>query len=174
MISHQKVYYTLLFSPKKHLILRLTLNDTVLVKCMIPQKIGDKNIVCHAVENKFRCCLLIKPYLAKLQTKQAGMSDEAMHSTDRKNKQTHSQTATKTGQIWCNSGTGCFYESVIGKRTIPGARGGKASVTPAPAAASSSSSSSRFSSSPGARIFLTKNTKFKHLNRLEYKCQKEQ
>lgn len=37
---------------------------------------------------------------------------------------------------------------------IPGARGGKASVEPAPAAASSSSSSSRFSSSPGAKIFL--------------------
>lgn len=52
---------------------------------MILLKIGDKNI-CHADENKFRCRLLIKPYLAKLQMKQAGMSDEAMHSTDRKNK----------------------------------------------------------------------------------------
>lgn len=45
-----------------------------------------KQHVFHAVQNKFRRRWSIKPYLAKLRMQQAGMSDEAMHSPDRRNK----------------------------------------------------------------------------------------
>lgn len=61
----------------------------------------------------------------------------------------------------------------IGRSTVPGARGGKASMEPAPpaAASSSSSSSSRFSSSPGARIFLAEKKQRVRLILLQIKLQ---
>lgn len=84
-------------------------------------------------------------YLEKLRMKQAEVSDEAMQSTDGEN---------KTGQTH-NNVTKHMRSSSHRMFRVPGALGGNASAEPAPAAASSSSSSSRFSSSPGARIFLT-------------------
>ncbi len=103
--------------------------------------------------------------LRSCKWRQAGMSDEAMHSTDRENRK-DTQSNSTTWQTWCNKSTipNSAWVNVIDRCTVPGARGGKASVEPAPAAASSSSSSSRFSSSPGARIFLTEwHGKFDHL-----------
>lgn len=49
----------------------------------------------------------------------------------------------------------CAWLTVMVRRAVPGEREGRTSVEPAaPAPSSASSSNSRFSSSPGARIFL--------------------
>lgn len=54
-----------------------------------------------------------------------------------------------------NNSRGCVWLMVMVRRAVPGEREGRTSVEPAaPAPSSSSSSNSRFSSSPGARIFL--------------------
>ena len=87
--------------------------------------------------------------------KQAGMSDEAMHSPDRENQRDKRSNKQPSGTGQHNKSNFPQTAGVLLSGTVPGARGGKASVLPAPAAASSSSSSSRCSSSPGARILLT-------------------
>lgn len=102
----------------------------------------------------------MKSYLAKLRMKQWS---HAQPMTERTRK-THSQSPWfKNTQITQTGRDSKQHLGLVHFPTVPGARGGNASVDPAPpAAASSSPSSSRFSSSPGARIFLTR-TRFKDL-----------
>lgn len=63
--------------------------------CVFPLKrcgVKKKKLVCRAVENKFRCCLLIKPYLAKLQVKQAGRNERWSHARHRQREQKDTQS----------------------------------------------------------------------------------
>lgn len=87
----------------------------------------------------------------------AGRSEKAMHSANREDKNKKDmhikrppqQKPTTDNRTQASSGEG------TSGRAVPGEREGRTSVEPAaPAPFSSSSSNSRFSSSPGARIFL--------------------
>lgn len=117
------------------------------------------SLILEAVGNRAADTQLAKHFtLQSWEIRSVRMSKEAMHGTGRENKDTQSNMsqAKQIPNIWA--------------WTVPGVRGGKASAKPPPpprpsplppppppsppAAASSSSSSSRFSSSPGASIFL--------------------
>lgn len=119
---------------------------------------GKACFSCSRREKKVKS--LMKSYLAKLRMKQWS---HAQPMTERTRK-THSQSPWfKNTQITQTGRDSKQHLGLVHFPTVPGARGGNASVDPAPpAAASSSPSSSRFSSSPGARIFLTR-TRFKDL-----------